>query len=408
MTEHWMNIDFDDEIQRRPDPVTPADIRAMLETCARMGCTGVVWRCTTLGRADYRSRIMDRADLPFDEADYARQAAAGAWDKFLLRDRAARGLPDFRALRLAYIAKSRAILAACDPPAVARAATRALGLRLALWLDLFDEFAPGLGSRFLREHPDCQWTSRDGRRFYEGLRCYGFPAAREHQLSVVAELAEYQPDLLYFCTSCHSRHKARPGEDDGYGFEAPVVARYRERYGADIRREPFDTAAWHRVKGEGFSEFIGQAAGLLKARGIGLMLPAPIGGLVVQDNPLWSNRAAAAWSADWPLWAEQGWADILVLGEYQPMWGAAQSAWRREAAAALDVSEDDVETAAARQALTAVRGRCRIVYFSGWMGDPAQRMADVAAALRAAPLDGAMWHELASFESLADVPRLPD
>jgi hypothetical protein len=36
---------------------------------------------------------------------------------------------------------------------------------------------------------------------------------------------------------------------------------------------------------------------------------APIGGLVVQDNPLWSNRAAAAWTADWPLWVAQGWAE---------------------------------------------------------------------------------------------------
>ena len=77
MSKHYLNIDFDDEIQLRDQPVTRGEVRQMLERSKAMGCVGGIWRCTTLGRADYRSQIMDRSDKPFDVADHDAQKATG-------------------------------------------------------------------------------------------------------------------------------------------------------------------------------------------------------------------------------------------------------------------------------------------------------------------------------------------
>lgn len=414
MSKHYMNIDFDDDVLRREHPVSRQDVRLMLERSKAMGCAGVIWRCTTLGRADYRSRIMDRADKPFDVADHDAQKAGGKWEAFLSDARRKLGLPTFREARERYVEKSKAILADYDPPALVREITRELGMELGLWLDTFDEYAPGMGCRFLRENPHCQWVSRDGREHFEGLRGYWYPEAAENMLAIVHELAAYGPDYLYFSTSCHSRHKERGDQEDFYGFDDLVVARYRERHGIDIRTEDFDVFEWHRIKGAFFTDFVRKAAEQLHGSGVKLMLPAPIGDYKIWDKPLWSHRAPAAMHMDWRTWVDEGLADALIVGEYQPMWGARQVEYWPVIAERTGLDRADVEGSAARQFHGYAQSRCQLLYFSSWIHGGAQRTREdlEAAILRIqegasrAPLDGVVWHEFASFERHDYYPRL--
>jgi len=414
MCKHYMNIDFDDEVQCREHPVSRQDVWEILECSKAMGCVGVIWRCTTLGRADYRSEIMDRADRAFDVEDHDAQQASGKWGLFLSDARRKLGMPTFREARERYVEKSEAILADYDPPALVREITRELGLELVLWLDTFDEYAPGMGCRFLREKPHCQWVSRDGREHFEGLRGYWYAEAVENMLAIVQELAAYGPDCLYFSTSCHSRHKDRGEQEDFYGFDDPVVARYRGRHGIDIRTEDFDVFEWHRIKGEFFTDFVREAAEMLHADDLQLVLPAPIGDYKVWDKPLWSHRAPAAMHMDWRTWVDEGLADTLIVGEYQPMWGAQQMDYWPIIAERAGLDCADVEASAGRQVREYVQNRCDLLYFSSWIHGGGQHGREgleasiqrVQEGANRAPLDGVVWHELASFERHDYYPSL--
>jgi HEAT repeat protein len=44
--------------------------------------------------------------------------------------------------------------------------------------------------------------------------------------------------------------------DDEFGFNEPVAAEFKKRYGVDIRTEPFDHDAWARLRGEYFTQFL--------------------------------------------------------------------------------------------------------------------------------------------------------
>jgi len=405
-----MNVDFDDEVILRDHPMTVADIEQMLACAKEMGADTIVWRCTTLGRADFRSDVMDRSDLPLDVADLERAEAAGGWFKTPGDPRPGVMTHQQRiAHRDAAPGKMTAILSEYDPPAVARETTRRMGLDLYLWLDIFDEYFPGHGSRFLEKHPHCQWLSRDGERRFDGLRCYGYPEALENQLDVVRELAAYEPDGLYFSTSCHSRHRNRTGEWDDYGFDDPVVARYKERHGVDIRTGDFDRDAWHRIKGEFVTNLCARAKALLSERGQKLMLPAPIGDRKVWDFRLFSGRAVAQFHADWRAWADRGIADSLIVGEYQPTFRDAPSGHWLEIAERTGMDVARLETLSAAAVRDYVRGRCEVFYWASWMRDTdtvRKKLERSTAAMRAEPLDGVVYHEMYSFERNEFFPQL--
>ena len=405
-----MNIDFDDEVQLRDHPMTVEDIEEMLRRCLEMGVDTVTWRCTTLGRADFRSQVMDRSDLPLDVADIDRADRAGGW--FTTPERPKSGVctrEERYEKRRTVPDKCRDIFQAYDPPEVARDLTAKLGLDLYLWFDPFDEYFPGHGNRFLRENPHCQWTSRDGERYFEGLRCYGFPEAVQNHLDVLEELAAYEPDGLYFATSCHSRHRDRTGEWDDYGFEEPVVARYRERDGVDIRKQDFDEEKWHRIKGEFVTEFFEQAKSLLSGRNIKMMLPAPIGDRKVWDYRLFSGQSVAQHHTDWRAWVDRGIADSLIVGEYQPIWYDPPSKLWLSIADRLGVPVAELEARAAAMCRDYVGSRCELYYWTGWMrtlDNIQQRLKRVDRGMATQPLDGVVYHEMYSFEAIEYYPRL--
>jgi hypothetical protein len=52
-----------------------------------------------------------------------------------------------------------------------------------------------------------------------------------------------------------------------FGFNAPIVAEYRRRYGVDIRTEPFDRRLWGELRGAYVTEFLRQLHGSLESQG---------------------------------------------------------------------------------------------------------------------------------------------
>jgi hypothetical protein len=56
-------------------------------------------------------------------------------------------------------------------------------------------------------------------------------------------------------------------EWERYGFETPVVERYKEEYGVDILNEDFDANKHRRVQGEFYTEFLRSAVKLIHDAG---------------------------------------------------------------------------------------------------------------------------------------------
>jgi len=422
-----MNVDFDDEVCFRREPITVADIKEMLGRCKAMGVDTVIWRFSVGGRVHYHSNVSDRVDVPVDIADIKQAGESGLWfTKPAGPSRAYGDKEDYTNRRCVTANKARVILSNYDPLQVAREFTTELGLDLYIWLDMFDEYHPGLCSRFLRENPRLRWLSRDGKRYFEGLRAYGFSECVENQLDVLRELAAYEPEGIYFSSSCHSRFKDRTGEWKESGFEEPVVARYRERYGIDIREQPFDMEKWHRIKGEFITEFFVEAKKVLDPCGIKLMLPAPIGDHVMWDYPLWSGRSVAEFYCDWRTWADRGIADSLVVGEYQPMWRDTRFPHWDVIAKRMGVDASDqreVQLNGLRKAWDWACEKCEVYCHSGWLHggysamekgeDTAKQSAAVAKQLAAIdhglqmrPMHGVVHHEMRAFEAAEFFPRL--
>jgi hypothetical protein len=349
---------------------------------------------------------MDRSDLPYNLQDYQCALESGRWFNPGRTPEQARHYLD---VRRRYSVQMAEILAAYDPPAVAREIAGELGLQFFIWLDLFDEYYPGLGSRFLRNHPWRQWASRDGQRWLEGLRAYGYPDAVADKLATVEELMAYAPDGFYCCTSWHSRHKNRAGEYDIYGFEEPVVERYRARHGIDIRTDPFDRDEWLRIKGEFVTEFLARMKARLAPQGMKLMLPLPYGDVKKWDYPLWTHKPVADWHTDWRGWIDAGIADSLILGEYQPCWKRLETGYWEKIARDVGVSPEHVWSDAAATVKAVTAGRCELYYWSTWMHGR-ESISSVLDSIRdgmnRTPLDGAVLHELASFEQSDFYPQL--
>jgi hypothetical protein len=55
--------------------------------------------------------------------------------------------------------------------------------------------------------------------------------------------------------------------EDEFGYNAPIVAEFQEKYGVDIRKEEFDKEAWRQMRGRHVTEFLRLLKKQLAARG---------------------------------------------------------------------------------------------------------------------------------------------
>ena len=95
---------------------------------------------------------------------------------------------------------------------------------------------------------------------------------------------------------------------ENYGFGPPLIKEFQRRYGVDISTEPFDRAAWRRLRGEYFDLFLQEAAEALHSRQKQLLVHLIPGMESSADEPCFME---IFW--DWRSWLRSGMVDQLTF-----------------------------------------------------------------------------------------------
>jgi len=385
-----VDIDFNDEVIARPEPMTEAQVVELVEELHAAGAQTLMVRMGFLGLLPYRTELS--YPLTFDEADFRATywGSAGEIDRLVERN-------------LSWLERYRAVLAAYDPPEVFIRAGHERGMKVILWIDIYDDGYPGFHSKFLDEHPHCAWTARDGRTRFRGLFQYAWPEARAFRVQQARELLDLGADGIHLSTSAHSRHMPNVHEDDFYGFGAPIVEEYRRRCGVDLTTaEEFDRELWHEIKGEAVNRLYREIAAECHARGKELWLGLQLGDYVhLAADPYFGDNVVARYRNLWQPLVTEGTADALVVGDYESMTaGPAHPYWR----AKRSIPEDaDLYAFGAAQYGPLCREHAVPIYLFGeWLPGSHQAL-DTQLATKARHVldhgyDGIDLHEALNFE----------
>ncbi len=162
-----------------------------------------------------------------------------------------------------------------DPLAIVVDQCDRCGVSPWVWLDAFDDYAPGMSEAVFERHPSWLLQSRDQKRVLPGVPCYANAGVREYRRRQMKELSEYGiGGVLYSLFNSHlTAHLdgmgLRPpgGADYAFGFNPEIVDAYKERFGKDILTEEFDPEKWGRIQGEQFGEFLTETREMLAQAG---------------------------------------------------------------------------------------------------------------------------------------------
>ena len=199
----------------------------------------------------------------------------------------------------------------------------------------------------------CRWGKNDGRtmvahfgsfdRHALGVPDFAKAAARERVKNIVTELFDNYPYLSGVAFSIRTHSIPSPGAIDQlgygdlyYGFSDPAVQRYQERYGTDPRRQPYDKSKFLKVRGEFFTETLGEVAAIAHPRGKKVECMAPIHLATMRDGcregwvdfaygnnfPWWRHTSIDDYF-DIRTWAQKGYVDnVIMLGHalHQTAW----------------------------------------------------------------------------------------
>jgi hypothetical protein len=203
-----------------------------------------------------------------------------------------------------------------DPLAILIRECHKQGLAAHVWVDLFEAAYDPL----ILAHPEFSPQGRPGKPRLSGVPCYAHTEVRDHMLDLVDEYAAYRPDAVFFCTkSSHvPQNQLNQPHNRDSGFNPPVVRRYRELYGIDILKEPFDREKLGRIRAEFLIDFLVEARRRLNRAGIPVIVGATASGRL---QPLGPN-----FHLDWRRLLERRAADVLLMansrGEYHVFYNA--------------------------------------------------------------------------------------
>ena len=185
-------------------------------------------------------------------------------------------------------------------------------------------------------HPEWVAVDRAGLRRQAGPMELAYPELRRALVDRYVDLVVRRGyDGLMFYT--YVEHCALRFEDE-YGFNDPVVSAFKERYGQDIRVEPFDKHAWYRLRGEFVTQFLRELSAAFHGKGkkLGVAIdpqtphfPAPW--LCVRDV-----RPTGRIHMDWERWVREGIVDEIMVycnGSLEAALNAAVAATRGTACA---------------------------------------------------------------------------
>ncbi len=162
-----------------------------------------------------------------------------------------------------------------DPLAIVVKQCERCGVSPWVWLDAFDDYAPGMSDPMLERHPSWLLQSRDRQRVLPGVPCYANPGVREYRLRQLRELSEYGiGGVLYSLFNSHLTAyldgiglRAKDRVDYAFGYNPEIVDAYKERFGKDILKETVDPEKWGQIQGEQFGAFLTEARAMLNKAG---------------------------------------------------------------------------------------------------------------------------------------------
>jgi len=217
-----------------------------------------------------------------------------------------------------------------DPLAVLVSECHKQGIAANLWVDLFEAAYDPL----ITAHPEFSPQGRPGKPPLGGMPCYAHPEVRSHLLDLVDEYVAYRPNAVFFCTKSNHVPRNRPNQPRNMdsGFNPPVVRRYRELYGVDILKEPFDRRKLGLIRGEFVIDFLVEARRRLNRAGIPVIVGATVSGRLQSTGP---NMLL-----DWRRILQRRAADALLMansrGEYHVFYNARGKAAFAEIRQACD------------------------------------------------------------------------
>ena len=284
----------------------------LLRRCQKYGVDTVLWRVTMAGLVAHHSNIMERVQEYHGERSSALAALLRNFDPLRVAVAAARRC-EVRLLAFITIADYYCIRPVVDLEQSFIDTLKKLSLTLrqdgqpvAISVD-----------PFFSARADYCWTSRDGRYHHKGVPSLAFPEVKARLLDHVREIVEYDADGIYLCTRTHSKDPGWYGyaaeECDAFGYEEPIRAEYRKRYGVDIRHEDFDRDAWQRLKGEYLTDFLRAVKEAVGSHGQSLLF----GIKPDRFSYLWAGTGMRSDFArlykDWESWSQEEILDSLVL-----------------------------------------------------------------------------------------------
>ena len=302
------------------------------------------------------------------------------------------------------------VIEAFNPPEVFIRAGHALGMKVIIWLDLFDDGYPGFHSKFIDEHPHCQWTARDGKTYFEGLISYAWPEARRFRVAQAKELLDLGADGIHCSTSAHCRHLPNLRQNDAYGFEKPVVDAFRKRHGVDIRTaETFDKEAWHAIKGEFMNQLYRDLARECHRRRKELWVGLQLGDTThLAADPYFGENVVARYRNHWKQLVEERIADALIVGDYEICSQPNHAYWHAKGIA--PEPGKDLFAWAAREYQETCRGKVRLYLFGEWLSGSRSaldaRLAGWASRVLENGFDGIDVHEAMNFEAPGNMALL--
>lgn len=137
----------------------------------------------------------------------------------------------------------------------------------------------------------------------QGALCFGYPEVRAFWMEQVEKCLAAGVDGIDFRIVNHNR----TFDWDAFGFNAPIVEAFRERHGVDILHEPFDRAAWRRLRGAFYTDFLRTASKRL--REAGKAVHAHVSKRMSPPNGYTEMNI----HFDWETWIREGLLDEVTL-----------------------------------------------------------------------------------------------
>ncbi len=386
-----VDIDFNDEVWMRDHKITEAEVGELVKALHDNGCTTIIYRAGLLGVLPYRTELTYPMVYNADDA----------------RNRPCRNIKNVEAhikQRIIWTDRYAEVIEDFNPPEAFVKAGHALGMKVIIWMDLFDDGYPGFRSKFLDENPHLQWTARDGKTYFEGVTDYAWPEARAFRITQAKELLALGADGIHCSTSSHCRHMPNVHEEDYYGYSEPIVKAYQDKYGVDIRTaDDFDKQAWHDIKGDAMVQLYRELAALCHGQGKELWVGLQLGEHTqLCADPHFSDNVVARYRNHWKTLVDEGIADVFILADYEIAATPNDIYWKPKTDIVRREGED-LFMWAARTYQDYCKGKTKLFLFSEWLPGSTEalehRMMQWAHRTVKNGFDGIDVHEAWNFES---------